>query len=308
MFKKGVNSLKNGENDYMDIIKLSYDSTKGVFVQNRIIDRNYVVKATSHPQYELVYIAHGKVGLTVNGEYSECIGGEIIMLKDKIYHSQRMFEGIETELYVVEFKREQLPPCVVLDFFGEGKDNPLWGHRIPADVVRAGNLSRYFRRITDLAKKKALPYKDALVVAELIKLICAINVEMDKVSKTGLKTDAEAKRTKDLVEKCIRYIDANLTRQISLDDIATAVHFSKSYLQHIFKQKMGMSISAYINAQKMSYARSMLVAGENPSVVAQKLGYEYYTTFSVKFKNYFGIPPKDIHVIPYQKNRDMEKS
>ncbi len=291
----------------MDIIKVVYESANGIFVQNRVLDREYVVKPTGHTQCELVYILRGKIGLTLNNSYVECGEGEIIMLETKVYHSFTMFEGVETEIQVVEFNPTLLPSFVKLDFSRGGVGSSFGGNRIPAEVVKEAKLFSYFKRITLLAKKRGLPYKDSLIVAEILRLIAAINLRLDGVAQARLMLDEEDKRRRNLFETCINYINQNIHTHIKLEDIAAAVHFSKSYVQHVFKQKMGMSISSYINSQKMSIARSMLANEESPLVVAQKLGFEYYTTFSVKFKQYYGVSPKDVKKVPFQVNANMEK-
>ncbi len=290
----------------MDIVKVAYESANGIFVQNRILNREYVVKPTSHAHCEMVYILRGKVGLTINNDYVECGEGEIIVLDAKVYHSQSMFEGVETELQVVEFNPALMPSFVRLDFTRAGSGTPFGGNRISAEVAKANNLSSYFKHIVTLAKRRNLLYKDSLILAEILRLITAINVHLDETIESRLLTE-EDKRKRNLFEACVSYINKNVTQPIRLEDIAAAVHFSKSYLQHVFKQKMGMSISAYINAQKMSIARSMLASDESPLLVAQKLGYEYYTTFSVKFKQYYGVSPKDVRKVPFQVNLNFEK-
>ncbi len=290
----------------MDIVKVVYESVNGIFVQNRILDREYVVKPTSHANCEMVYVVRGKVGLTVNNNYVECEAGEVIMLEAKLYHSQHMFEGVETEIQVVEFNPTLMPSFVKLDFTRAGSVASVNGCRISPDVVKAGKLAGYFNRIMQLAKRRNLLYKDYLILAEILRLISALNLQLDEATDTRLLTE-EDKRKRNLFEACISYINKNISKPINLEDIAASVHFSKSYLQHVFKQKMGMSISAYVNAQKMSIARSMLAAEESPMYVAQKLGYEYYTTFSVKFKQYYGISPKEVKKADFHVNASMEK-
>ncbi len=291
----------------MDIIKVVYESANGIFIQNRVLNREYVVKPTSHAQYEFIYLVRGKIGLTVNNNYVECNAGEVVILEEKAYHTLSMFEGVETELHVVEFNPLLLPSFVKLDLTRANAGGAFGSNRISAEIVKQSKLYDYFKRINLLAKKRALPYKDMLLLAEIMRLIVAINLCLDDVMQSRALLEEEDKRKRNLFENCLTYINQNLHRQICLDDLAAAVHFSKSYVQHVFKQKMGMSVSAYINTQKMSIARSMLINDESPLSVAEKLGFEYYTTFSVKFKQYYGISPKDVKKVAFQVNADMER-
>ncbi len=101
---------------------------------------------------------------------------------------------------------------------------------------------------------------------------------------------------KELCKECVFFIEKNLMKRITLDDIVNAVYFSKSYVQHIFKKEMGVSIVQYLCSRKMEKAKELLDSGKTPSVLAKELGYKDYREFSGKFKYYYGISP-----VRYQK-------
>ena len=95
------------------------------------------------------------------------------------------------------------------------------------------------------------------------------------------------------VHKSIQFINANIQNKITIDDVADNVHLSKSYLQHIFKNKLGIAISEYIFRQKMNCAKFMLSSGKSLSETSKALGYSYYSTFSAHYKKLFGVAPKN---------------
>ncbi len=96
---------------------------------------------------------------------------------------------------------------------------------------------------------------------------------------------------KEICAACIAYIHANLTKEIKLSDVVTAVYFSKSYVQHTFKKEMGVPIMRYVQKRKMELAKSLIEKGEEVSVVAKKLGYASYHRFRVRFRYYYGVSP-----------------
>lgn len=67
---------------------------------------------------------------------------------------------------------------------------------------------------------------------------------------------------------------------------------NSSYLSSLLKKETGMTISYYVNRQKIQYAAKMLI---NPSIsissVAQKVGIIDTNYFSRLFKQYMGISP-----------------
>lgn len=91
----------------------------------------------------------------------------------------------------------------------------------------------------------------------------------------------------------IKYINDNVTKPISLTDVSNTAHLSKEYTSRLFKQEMGLTVSEYINQQKLFLAKDML-ANTNISLqtVSANLGYENYTYFTKLFKETFRISPQ----------------
>ncbi len=98
--------------------------------------------------------------------------------------------------------------------------------------------------------------------------------------------------TKKLCVACISFIEENLTKEITLNDIVKAVYFSRSYLQHSFKKEMGVSIVQYLRSRKMEIAKELLDLGKTPSAVAKELGFENNHQFGKRFKYYYGVSPR----------------
>lgn len=101
--------------------------------------------------------------------------------------------------------------------------------------------------------------------------------------------------TDDITIKAAKeFIHSNITNHIKIEDIARHVHLSPSYFAIYFKSKTLMNLRDYLLAEKMEYARRVLM---NPAAavtnVAYDLGYGDYRSFSRAFKNVHGITPSD---------------
>lgn len=93
---------------------------------------------------------------------------------------------------------------------------------------------------------------------------------------------------KDVLE----YIENNLNNSITLEETAKEMFVNKSYLSHIFKQKMGQTFSIYVTNRKLNYARELLI-NTDLSVVAisNKCGFRNPTYFSTVFSKHIGLSP-----------------
>ncbi|MBQ8249446.1 MAG: helix-turn-helix transcriptional regulator [Clostridia bacterium] len=101
--------------------------------------------------------------------------------------------------------------------------------------------------------------------------------------------------TNKYVVDAIKYIDNNLTRQITLEEISKAVHISKDYLSHLFKTELGKPIIDYINEHKMNIIKSQILWSDTPLLdIARSFGYDNYSYFSRIFKRYIGKPPTSL--------------
>ncbi len=291
----------------MDKILVEYNSPNGLFFQHRLLNRNYSIRSASHIQYEFFYLLKGRVDVMINGTHFDVSAGEIVVIEEGVFHSMTMKEGEEdTELMVFEFVSSNLPGFMTLDFLRSGLENPVWVSKIPKDLVEKNKLGDYYKRINAYVKNKKSEEKDAFIVAEIIKLVATLKKLMENEMKFH-QLDKNENSGQSLVERCIYYINANMSKKITIEDIAKNCYCSKSYIQHIFKKQMGIAISDYINAQKMTIARSMLAGNISPLEVSMKLGYEYYTTFSVKFKAYYGITPKNVTKYNIVENWNVEQ-
>lgn len=90
----------------------------------------------------------------------------------------------------------------------------------------------------------------------------------------------------------LKYIDANIMAPLALNDVSEAVHISKEYTARVFKKEMNMTVTEYINRQKLSIAKTMLTSNQlSLREISERLGYRNYNYFSRVFKECYGISP-----------------
>ena len=89
-------------------------------------------------------------------------------------------------------------------------------------------------------------------------------------------------------------IEKNLTQpNFTVEDLAQQLHISRVQLYRKVKAILGISVSEYINSQKLAKAKSLLQESSlNISEIAYKLGYSSPGYFSTSFKNKYGVSPK----------------
>ena len=104
----------------------------------------------------------------------------------------------------------------------------------------------------------------------------------------------ESKRAKlpVQVEKMITYIRKNLTKPLSLRDVAENCALSEAYASRLFRRHMEMTVTDFIGGEKLYYACELLKnTNMNVSEIAEYLGYRDVYYFSRSFKKKTGTPP-----------------
>lgn len=91
----------------------------------------------------------------------------------------------------------------------------------------------------------------------------------------------------------IKFIDENLTEDISIDTISERFFLSRYYLMHTFKAETGYTIGGYITIKRLSYAQTLINGGTSINDACFKCGFNNYTTFLRAYKKNFGYTPSN---------------
>ena len=105
-------------------------------------------------------------------------------------------------------------------------------------------------------------------------------------------TAGESRKMSPQIAGAIRFINENLNRQISNQDIADELNMSESNLRRRFRAEIGQSLKNYIDKQRLElakyYLRETLMRIDE---IAALCGFASVFAFSHFFKHQTGIPP-----------------
>ena len=97
------------------------------------------------------------------------------------------------------------------------------------------------------------------------------------------------------VEKALWYIEAHLTQDISLSDIAADCGVSRHHLLRAFAAGTGSSVMRYVRGRRLSQAAERLASGANDILeVAIDAGYNSHEAFTRAFGEQFGATPAQV--------------
>lgn len=101
----------------------------------------------------------------------------------------------------------------------------------------------------------------------------------------------------------LEWIDGNLEKKISIDEIARKAGYSKWYLQRSFTEYYGVSLGGYIRKRRLDEAAIKLRNSDMSTLdIALLYKWDSQQTFTRSFKNQFGIPP-----VQWKKSHQLKK-
>ena len=106
--------------------------------------------------------------------------------------------------------------------------------------------------------------------------------------------DSEDKRKHRLIEPALEYLKRHAyDSDFKIEKLHSLCGISDTYFRRIFESKFGMSPRAYLQNERVSYAKSLIESGdfERISEVSEAVGYNDPLYFSKAFKKFYGISP-----------------
>lgn len=93
------------------------------------------------------------------------------------------------------------------------------------------------------------------------------------------------------IQAAIDYIEAHLTEEIDVHDVAARAYVSAFHLQRMFTALCGMPLGEYIRRRRLTQAAQELLRGSKVIDTAIKYGYDSPDSFARAFRRFHGVLP-----------------
>lgn len=118
--------------------------------------------------------------------------------------------------------------------------------------------------------------------------------ELNDEDNQALQQLKKLSTSNEAIISAIEYIDENLDKHLTLDQVSSKVFLSDYYFSKLFKRETKLSFSVYLNARKIQKAMIILKqTSHSISEVSDELGFTRISYFSQTFKKYTGYTPSE---------------
>ena len=238
-----------------------------------------------HEFCKLLMLRSGSGGYTVDGQRYSLDTGDIVLIGSQCVHRPEFEHGSLYERVIIyispEFLQQQsTPDCPLLDIFNGEHGHVLHLHQ--PDIL--WNLSDALEQELSKDEYGRVILSNGLLLRLLIEIARGIRNPETTFAKPIVPSDSR-------ILEILRYIDAHLTEELSIDILAEEFFISKFHMMRLFKQETGRSIHDYLQERRLLFARDLIRQGVSATDSCFQSGFRSYSSFTRAYAKHFGTTP-----------------
>ena len=97
--------------------------------------------------------------------------------------------------------------------------------------------------------------------------------------------------TSGRILEIVRYLDAHLTEEIQIEELAEKFYMSRFHMMRRFKEETGTTIHTYLSDRRLLLAKDLIAQGYPATDACFRCGFQSYASFSRAYGKLFGTTP-----------------
>lgn len=242
-----------------------------------------------HDFDKLVILLSGRVDYTVEGVTYSLLPWDVLLVKHHTIHRAVIDQKVPYDRVVLyldaQFADRYFPGAALMECFQLADRQGC--HRLSPGPEEKRLLSDLVERL-DNAQEDEDFGADAVRDTLMIQLLVFIN----RMIRRGESLPAREMSAYDpKIARALSYINENLGRDMSVEEIAEYAYLSKYYFMRLFKAQTGTTVHAYLRQKRLLNAARLIREGAAVSKAAEDSGFRDYSAFYRAFRETFGISP-----------------
>lgn len=251
----------------------------------------------AHNFWEFLYVDKGEVQVTSGSQACVLKKGDIIFYKPMEFHSLCSCGAIAPNLVTASFECDSPAIRFFEDKVLQVSDSE---RALMARMVQEA-YAAYSSPLDDLSLKHMEPRKNPPFASEQfirlsLEMLLLLLIRKGAPSQAAVKATASVKeRTdRDVLNRVILYLEEHVRERLSLDDVCRDNLIGRSYLQKMFRERVGGGVMEYFGKLKIEAAKQAIRERSGSfTEIARDLGYTSIHYFSRHFKKITGMTPSE---------------
>lgn len=262
----------------------------------RVLDSRYHLnEASSHEQFELVYVQRGEATFDINGTKVEVSKKNLLLIKPRQPHRLIVEEEKQCNLLVLKFyfkgpDKNNISPVSLEDFV-----NYVGKQQFGAFITLGSN---YKNEIVSALNRITAEIRN---VREDSEFLCSlITMELFVWLSRALKSEWEnsmkkhQERLKEMLKSARDFIDEKYMEEIGLNDIANYIYLSPSHFARVFKRMFGVSPIQYLLSVRIHKSMELLEQTEMKiGDIALHVGFSAQQRYNEIFRKQMKMSPSE---------------
>ena len=241
-----------------------------------------------HDCYEIYYSISGGKQFLIDNRFYTIEPGDIFIINQYESHKLTQVDKMVHERIVLSIHPEYTKSLSTAETNLDAcfSDRPAdFSHKLSLNKEQQKRFLYYINKITN-AEGYGHDIIEQTAFMELMLLIgSALQTRHDEALSASYIYNHQ-------VDDILAYINQNIASPITVKQLAGEFYLSESYICRIFKSATGTTINKYINARRISIAKSLLSDGASVMEAYEKSGFSDYSNFFKAFTRAVGISPK----------------
>lgn len=237
-----------------------------------------------HDFHKVIIFLSGKAAYHIEGKSYYLKPWDILLVNRHAIHKPEIDFSVPYERFVL-WIRDDIKSTELLRCFQKAIDRSYNLIRLDSDTQEKLKQLLYELEAALKDEKFGSDLLGSALFAQFMVYVNRIFLEKQYIY------DAHSYSSDSQIEELLRYINHNLTEDLSIETLARKYYLSKYHMMRKFKEETGYTVHNYIISKRLLLARTKISEGTPILKAAQLSGFSDYTTFSRAYKKQFGIAP-----------------
>ena len=258
------------------------------------LDKSFVFDGEQHDFWEMVYVDKGAVEIRADDKTLALNQGEILFHRPHEFHAIRALRS-NPNFFVISFVCRS-PAMRLFEGYRAALSQSLrpFVSSIIAEARNSFHIPKNDVTLVKLRRRsQAKVGGEQLIKTYLEQLLILLARAVLEQQENSVSPVRESMETQ-LIATIKSYIQNNLAKKITMEELAGVTGYSTSYISRVFRQQCGTTIGRYITAKKISYAKELIRNHTyNFAQISDMLGFDTPQYFASTFKKETDMTPSE---------------